>query len=73
MAVGTTRNVRITINIADTEKARMTGTVNTSTMTMTGTDMNITGIGGHGNNGMLTQKDTRTYTSMEHITGKMRI
>jgi len=71
--VVTTKNVPITKIIVDIENAPMTTVVITSAKIIKGIGMIITAIGSLGSNGITTQKNTQTYTNMEHITAKMHI
>ena len=71
--VMTTKNVQITKIIVDTENAPMTTVVITSTTIIKSIGITTTAIGGLGNNGITTQKNTQPYTNMEHITAKMHI
>ena len=69
----TTKNVRVTTSIVDTEIAPMTKVGITITTIIKGIGMLITAIGAPGINGTCTQKNIHTYTNMEHITAKVRI
>ena len=69
----TTKNVRVTTRIVDTEIAPMTNVVITGTTIIKGIGMTITAIGVPGFNGIDTQENTHTYTNMEDITAKMHI
>jgi len=69
----TTKNVRITTIIGDTENAPMTTVGITITTILKGIGMIIAAIGGLGSNGISTQKYIHPYTNMEHITAKVRI
>jgi len=69
----TTKKVRTTTSIVDTENDPMTSIVIMDTMIIKGIGMTIRAIGALGINGTCTQKNIHTYTNMEHITEKVCI
>jgi hypothetical protein len=69
----TTKKVRITTSIADTEIAPMTKVGITINTIIKGTGMSIRAIGAPGINGTCMQKNIHRYTNMEHIIEKVGI
>ena len=69
----TTKNVRITTCIVDTDSTPMTNIVIMGITIIKDIGMIIRVIGGLGSNGIDTQENTHTYTNKEDITVKVHI